>query len=486
MHFSSLHRLLLPFVVLAFCTAIPVFADLPVQPITVALAEEVHGTDLPAQFLGLSMEMSELLPANGHYYFDTADEPLVQTFRTLGVKSLRVGANNVDKPTVAIPQEKDIDQLFTFARAVGVKVIYSFRLKAGNPADSARLAAYIGAHYSDTLDCFCIGNEPDFYLKSWADFFPQWKAHYDAILQAVPTAMFDAPAAGTKEEYVLKLAKEVYPQGHLKIATNHYYFLGNGREAEKDPAAARNRFLLDSIHEHYKKEYAKVGAVLAKEGVPYRIDEMNSCYKGGAKGSSDTYAETLWGLDCTHWWAAHHIVGVNYHTIESFIAGPDGTFSAANYSSFVHLPGRTGINYRPMAYALAAFSQGAHGRPLQVTANIPPAFNFDAYAYKDHDGSVYVTLINKSYGDKAQNASVSLQPPVGTMAGTWQRLDLVQKDNDIAAMNDITLGGAPIDPRGTWAGHWTPLAVNGTGTAAVPVAPISATILRLTPRGKSP
>ena len=179
--------------------------------------------------------------------------------------------------------------------------------------------------------------------------------------------MFEGPANGPNTNYILNLAKDIFPGGHLKMATNHYYFLGNGREAEKNPVAARDRFLLDSLHERYQKIYAQVGAVLAKEGVPYRLDELNSCYRGGAKGSSDTYAETLWGLDCTHWWAAHHIVGVNYHTIESFFPGPDGTFTAANYSSFVHLPGGAGIDYRPMAYALTAFSQGAHGRPLQVT-----------------------------------------------------------------------------------------------------------------------
>ncbi len=77
----------------------------------------------------------------------------------------------------------------------------------------------------------------------------------------------------------------------------------------------------------YEKDYAQVGAVLAAQGVPYRIDEMNSCYNGGAKDSSDTYASTLWALDCTHWWAAHHILGMNYHTGES--VGRDGGFGAA-------------------------------------------------------------------------------------------------------------------------------------------------------------
>jgi hypothetical protein len=282
MHSPLVPRFLLPASALFALAAIPAFADLPAQSVTVSLTDELPGADLPPLFLGISMEMSSLLPDKGHYYFDTTDKPLVQTFRTLGIKSLRVGADNVDNPIYAVPQEKDIDHLFTFARAAGVKVIYSFRLMEGNPADSARLASYIAAHYADVLDCFSIGNEPDHYAKSYpnssvpfktyADFLTQWKAHYNAILQAVPDALFEGPC--TNQIYALDLAKDIFPGGHLKMVTNHYYFFYSGREAEKNPAATRDRFLLDSVHELYEKVYAKIGAVLAKKGVPYRLDEL--------------------------------------------------------------------------------------------------------------------------------------------------------------------------------------------------------------------
>jgi hypothetical protein len=486
MRFLFASRLLLSVIAWLAFAAGPTFADLPAQPVTVTLADEVPGADLPPLFLGLSMEMSSLLPRNGHYYFDPADKPLVQTFRTLGLKSLRVGAYAVDKPGLAMPQEKEIEKFFTFARAAGLKVIYSFRLRSGNPADSARLAAYIAAHYADSLDYFAIGNEPNTYFKSYEDFFPQWKAHYDAILQAVPTARIEGPSNSGHEEFVLNLVRDVFPGGHLKMASDHYYFVGIGPRVAKNLVAAQERFLSDSIHDTYENDYAQVGAVLAKAGVPYRLDEMNSCSHGGVKGASDTYASTLWALDCTHWWAARHILGVNYHTIESVSAGLNGKYILNNYAAFGHLPDGAGIEYRPLAYALAAFSQGAHGRPLQVTAQITPGFNFDAYAYRDHDGTVYVTLINKSYGDKAQPASVQLQLPAGTKPGTWQRLDLAQKDNDISAMTGITLGGAPLDPQGTWSGQWQPLAAGSADAPTIQVAPTSATILRLIAGTNSP
>ena len=263
------------------------------------------------------------------------------------------------------------------------------------------------------------------------------------------------------------------------MASDHYYFLGSGRAGEKDPPATRARFLSNRLDRDYQSDYTRVSAVLAAQGVPYRIDEMNSCYNGGAKDSSDTYASTLWALDCTHWWAAHHILGVNYHTGES--VGRDGGFGAANYAAFVHQADGHGFVARPQAYAYLAFSQGAHGRPLEVKTQADAGFNFNAYAYRDNDGSIYVTLINKSYGDSGQSASVSLQLSPGATSGAWQRMELVQKNHDVAAKTDVLLGGAGIDPEGTWSGQWKPVPDEKSGNLTVQVAPASASLLRFTP-----
>jgi hypothetical protein len=452
------------------------FGDVPADSVTVSVTETDNTSDLPDRFLGLSYETSMLLPENGKYYFDPKDQALIQTFQTLGIKSLRIGANAVDDPLIAVPQEKDLDVFFAFARAAGVKVIYSFRLKNGNPADSARLAGYIAAHDGDVLDCFAIGNEPDGYLKTYDAYFAAWKPHYDAILQAVPEAMFDGPCINSKKNYVLALAKAMSADRHLAMASDHYYFLGAGRKAEENLPPERARFLSDNLHQHYKDAYVRTGAVLAAEGVPYRMDEINSYSGGGARNLSDTYASTLWALDCTHWWAARHILGMNYHTGTVKILGQT---VPANYAAFVSSPDGHGYDMRPQAYALQAFSQGAHGRPLTASVEATTPLDFDAYAYRAHDGSLYVTLINKSYGDKAQAASVSLQLPAGAGAGPWQRMDLSQKDSDVAAKDGVTLGGSSIDTQGKWSGNWNTLSdVNSTSLTVV-IAPASASIFHI-------
>jgi hypothetical protein len=444
---------------------------------TVTVTDAGTGGKLSSSFLGLSYEMALVLSRNGKYYFDANDKALVNIFRTLGIKSLRVGAAEVDNPKIPVPQEKDIDSLFVFARAAGVKVIYSFRLKKGDPAVSARLAAYIAAHDADALDCFSIGNEPNGYNKTFETYFASWKPHYDAILEAVPSAMFDGPSvyAGGNNRFPEKLADAMVPGGHMAMISDHYYPMGNGRGAEKNLPSARANFLSNNTDTSFGRSFAGVGSKLMAKGIPYRIDELNNCSIGGAKGVSDTYTAALWALDASHWWAARHILGLNYHTGEKY--PPDGTITAQNYSAFLHLPGGQGLEIRPESYGYLAFAQGAIGRPLDVGVKTPSKLAFTAYAYRADDGSVYVTLINKTFAERAQPLSVSLQLPGGVSASGAQRMDLAQKNNDVAAQTDITLGGAPIDAQGVWTGQWN---VAETGSAQNPtilLAPTSAAII---------
>jgi hypothetical protein len=276
----------------------PNYASAQTQSVTVSVTTDDSSLELAPHFLGLSYEAKILLSTNGHYYFDARDQALLNTFKTLGIKNLRIGANAVDDASIPVPQEKDIDQLFQFARAAGVKVIYSFRLKNGNPAESARLAAYITAHYADLLDSFAIGNEPDLYKPrlKYPEFFALWKPHYDAILKAVPQAMFDGPCTDGNIPctYPLGLAKDLFTDGHLAMISDHHYFFGSGRVAETNPPATRARFLSNQSHARYGKIYAGNMAALAAQKIPYRMDELNNCSNGGAKGASDTYTAALW------------------------------------------------------------------------------------------------------------------------------------------------------------------------------------------------
>ncbi|MEJ1973803.1 MAG: hypothetical protein WDM96_15480 [Lacunisphaera sp.] len=411
-----------------------------------------------------------LLPKNGRYYFTPQDTAMVNLLTTLGVKSLRFGGNPVDDPKTPMPDERDIDHLFNFGHAAGVKIIYSFRLKNGKPAKSAHLAGYIAKHYADTLDCFAIGNEPDVYFQTFSEYYVQWKKHYEAILKLVPSARFDGPSVAYTPSYPLDWVQALGSSNeHLAMASDHYYFFGSGREGEKNPSLNRARFLSNRVHNTYRGAYNNVGAVLAAKGVPYRIDELNSCSDGGARGSSDTYVSALWVLDCIHWWASHSILGVNFHTGE--YDGSDPTVpKVLSYSAFARLPEGQGFEIRPQAYGCLAFSQGAHGQPLSVKSETSWKFDFNAYAYRNSDKSIYLTLINKFWGKAAK---ISLKLPEDVRTQNWQRMDLTQQANNVAARDGLTFGGAPIDAQGIWAGQWKEVTGTDSQNVTIEVAPLS-------------
>ena len=130
---------------------------LPTLPVTVRVDLDKPAALIPADFEGFSFETSLLLPdASGKRYFDPSNQALVTLFRTLRIGSLRIGGNTGDRDFKTAPSEADIDSLFAFAKAAGVKVIYCLRLYGADPVEDASVAKYISGKYSDLLECFSI------------------------------------------------------------------------------------------------------------------------------------------------------------------------------------------------------------------------------------------------------------------------------------------------------------------------------------------
>jgi hypothetical protein len=205
------------------------------------------------------------------------------------------------------------------------------------------------------------------------------------------------------------------------------------------------------------------------------MDEANSCWDGGAKGSSDAFASAVWGFDFLNWWAIHQIVGVNLHTGDTVNGIPP---MAANYAVFTHDKNRDGLVIRPLAFAMLAFKQIAAGKPL-VTRLIGTAVpELSTYAYAQ-EGRIHIALINRSYGDNRQTMTVSLQLPSQAKAGSWDRMDLAQQDSDVAAKSAIHLGGAEIDADCNWNGVWRPMPGRGS-PFTVTVGSASVALLRFT------
>jgi hypothetical protein len=436
------------------------------QAVTITVSIDNPGPDLAPRFGGLSYETSQVLPIDGKYYFDANNKALVTLFHTLGVKSLRVGANAVDDPKVPIPQESDIDRLFTFAKAAGAKVIYSFRLKQDANA-SVPLAEHIASQFAEELDCFSIGNEPDHDIKfkDYDQYMTCWKPQYEAISAAVPSALFGGPSVSAYSDiFAVPFVKEFGPGGKLAFVSDHHYYLGDSRIISQDPVAGRESLLSDKLHTQYESSYDLLGKAAALLGVPYRLDETNSSYSGGAHDISDTYAASLWALDYLHWWAAKHTAGLNFHTGDK-VAVPHPPY----YSAFITNPDGDGFQIFPLSYALLGFNLGAHGKSVSVKFAAKPAFNFDAYAFRDHD-SLYLTLINRSHAP----VTVSLPSFDALDAVSLKRIDLTAPNDDVSVKTGITLGGASIKADGTWSGRWKDADLSAK---QVTLGPVSASIL---------
>ena len=171
--------------------------------VTVILETQKPGREIASDFVGLSFEMQRVLAdTNGWHFFSAENTNLIATFQTLGIKNLRVGGNTADRPSVPVPSESDVDNLFAFARAANVKVIYTLRLNRGEMEAAVNMANYISRHYRDRLDCFAIGNEPNVFSKEYEPYLAEWKryaAHITAPSNS-PNATFCGPSTSPGHE----------------------------------------------------------------------------------------------------------------------------------------------------------------------------------------------------------------------------------------------------------------------------------------------
>ena len=162
---------------------------------------------IPSDFAGLSFEKNCLNKG----FFGPADSTLIQLFTTCGIKSMRVGANAVDKDqlgTVATDTNfttGELDDLFLFAKSAGCKILLGLNLKDSNYLLAKTEASYVIQKYPGELFGFEVGNEPDLYAKNsirdtsykLKDYEKEYMRYYDTIKRYQPTAVFTGPACAS-------------------------------------------------------------------------------------------------------------------------------------------------------------------------------------------------------------------------------------------------------------------------------------------------
>ncbi len=462
------------------------------SPVSITVDTQHPGKTIPSDFSGLSFETSQLLPnSNGVRYFRPENQHLIALFNTLGIKSLRIGGNTSDRNVQILPDEADLDSLFGFAKASGVKVIYCLRLHDGNPNQDADVAKYIMTHYSDEISCFSIGQEPNVYPKvpvtntvagqthvspgkfPYTLYAKEWEKFEKAIIDEAPDAEFCGPSVDANPSWPEQFMADFGRGYHVALITAHFY---PGRSGDKvpTPEIGRDQMLSAGFISAYQKFYDGFAADALARGLPYRLEEVNNYFNGGAADVSNTFASALWGLDFMYWWAEHGAAGLNFHTGDKVAAG--ASLRPSKYTAYYTI--ENGFLVRPLGYGMKAFDLGRHGRIIPVTISNPQNLNMSVYAVLGDDKSIFVTVINKEHGIQAKGAAITVA--AGLSLNEAKIISLTAPNGDIAATTGTTLGGVEIKNDGSWSGNWTELKQVKAGMFTFEVSPSSAVVVKMT------
>ena len=466
-------------------------------PIRLTPDMEHPGSAIGPEFSGLSYEAASILPGDGPRYFRAQNDALITLFHTLGIKSLRIGGNTSDRNALHLPEFADLDSLFGFAKAAGVKVIYCLRLHDGDPALDATTAKYILDHYAPLVDSLSIGQEPSAYPVQDVDTRPpsermggavekfpytryrdEWEVFATKIAAAAPEIKFAGPSIHNNPDWTRRFIDDFGRDHHVALITEHLY---PGGAAGKLPSAqvGRDRMLSGEFLQVYQALYDGFAPGAHAAGLPYRLEEVNSYFNGGAQGASDTFTAALWGLEFMYWWATHEAAGLNFHTGDR--VSMNNAYQAPRYATFVTAP--DGFDIRPLAYAFKAFDLGAHGRIIPVVLENTMSANVSAFATLASENDASVTIINKEHGDGARGASATIVMPKGIRWTKAEMISLLVPHGDIAATTGITLGGTSIEKGGTWNGAWQSLPIpNRRGELQITVPAASAVVVRFNKR----
>jgi hypothetical protein len=460
------------------------------------------------------------------YLFSPGNDSLVTLFRNLGLRSLRIGGGSVDNMVPAGMGGDGftgIDNLFAFAAAAGVRVIYSLRLlsPAAKPAGdlisiNAGIAGHISRRYRQELASFAIGNEPDWHAfhthpghpfdpaiyeeaagvpgSAYPSYLARWQHLADAVAAAAPGVSLCGPDTGaysrltytpdpdTGVSWTERFAADQRAGGAVAEITQHHYVGGDPGETTARQAIGNmlspewvNGTMpgtqpAGTTYTPYPWLYRHNLAPAAAAGLRYRLTEAND-YLTGVPGASDALASALWALDYLHWWAAHGAAGVNFHNKQWLFTDTIVPDPAA--------PGRYATT--PKGYGIKAFALGSAGRVKPIQTANPSGINVTVYCIGGASED-YITIINKTHGAGAADAAVTILPSGRGLHGA-QVMTLAGEEPGDASGAHATLGSAAITSAAPWMGTWRALPAGPRAGVSLTVGATTAAIVRIRDRG---
>ena len=413
-----------------------------VAPADLTITPDDPGLLIPRDFLGLSYETVQLPNPD---FFAPENHSVLALIRRLGSAGvIRIGGNTsefslwrAEGDQTLIPKRysitpADIERMAGFVKASGWKLIYGLNLGNGKPEDAAAEAAAVARAVGASLLAFQIGNEPDIYGHSGLrpktygvkDYLAEWKTFADAVRARVPNAPLAGPDTAYRTDWLTAFARE--READPVLLSQHYYADGPARSPSVTIARLLNS---DGRLARTLRPCQQAGR---SSRLPFRLTEANSCYDGGKRGVSDTLASALWGTNFLFQLAAAGGVGVNFH------GGAGGAYTP------LALTDKAGNEYgpRPLYYGMLLFAQSVSGHLVPSTLR-RGYDSLAAYAVRNDNGALRVTLINK---DDIVDATLTVDTGRAFRTGTALRLTAPA----LSATTGVTLGGATVDPDGSW------------------------------------
>jgi hypothetical protein len=420
------------------------------------------------EFMGFGYETSAVAQSN---FFSPKNVVMAQLYRNLSPHGLiRIGgiisdhASYVPDGTpvahtqkeVTIINQNNLAELGGFARATGWKVMWGLNLGTGSKEEAVQEAVAVEAALGSSLQSFQIGNEVEAlrrFSNSYAAYHAAFVDYKAAVCAVLPKAPFSGPDSIGNLTWITNFAVAEA----VKLLTIHYYRGGAG-----DAKSTLERLLQSD--ERLADRLKAMRAVCQTHNMAYRLNEVNSFSGGGKPGVSDTFGSALWCLDYLFVLASYECEGVNMETDINQLG------FISHYSPIVHDEAGHG-SARPEYYGMLAFALAGKGELLKLALE-KTEINLSAYATKDADGLLWITVVNKDF---ARDAALEATLPAGYAGAAAFRLTAPSMESK----DHVTLAGAEVSVDGTWT-PGTPERIpasNGTVHWQVPHA--SAALLQL-------
>jgi hypothetical protein len=315
----------------------------PSALVTFEIPAEATGPHMPADFVGLSYEVQQLVDPN---FFSAQNTVLIRAFREISTHGvLRLGGNTSEygwwKPAPDAPEPEHaqvrevvgqpkasfypvsaeaVRNLADFLKATGWTCLYGIGMGTNTPARAAVEAAFVAETLGESLQYFQIGNEVDLFAshlrnpRTWSakTYLDEWLTLARAVTAKVPGAKFGMPDVAGNVDWLTEIAAAwptIENPPHVTTLTHHYYFGGPAT----NPAVNIPNLMSPATMAKVQKTADTATAAADKMGARVRMTEGNTCYRGGKPGVSDVLASALWSADYSLLLAANNYSGVNLH-----------------------------------------------------------------------------------------------------------------------------------------------------------------------------